>query len=74
MCLPLRPAAVDSVRPAADGKQILLRVILDPRPDITKGDPDRLQQGLLLEKVRVLLGAGRAARLAAGLSAALGAG
>ena len=37
-------AAVDSVRPAADAKEILLRKILDPGAGPVNGDPTRLQQ------------------------------
>jgi len=35
--------AVDTIRPAADAKQIRIQMILDPRAAIS-GDPDRLQQ------------------------------
>jgi PAS domain S-box-containing protein len=37
-------AAVDSVRPAAEAKQIRLRKVLDPRAGPVSGDPTRLQQ------------------------------
>ena len=37
-------AAVDSIRPAAEAKQIALRVKLDPKAGPVSGDPDRLQQ------------------------------
>ncbi len=37
-------AAVDSVRPAADAKDIHLEKTLDPMASITNGDPNRLQQ------------------------------
>jgi PAS domain S-box-containing protein len=37
-------AAVESVRPAADGKQVNLHVILDPRAGLVSGDPQRVQQ------------------------------
>jgi PAS domain S-box-containing protein len=36
--------AVDTVRPAADAKQIRVQMILDPRAAPISGDPDRLQQ------------------------------
>jgi PAS domain S-box-containing protein len=36
--------AVDTLRPAADAKQIRLQMILDPRAAPISGDPDRLQQ------------------------------
>jgi CheY-like chemotaxis protein/nitrogen-specific signal transduction histidine kinase len=37
-------AALDAVRPAADGKDIRLQAVLDPRTGPLTGDPDRLQQ------------------------------
>ena len=37
-------AAVDSVRPSADAKEIRLRTILDPGAGPVSGDPSRLQQ------------------------------
>jgi CheY-like chemotaxis protein/two-component sensor histidine kinase len=37
-------AAIDSVRPAADAKEISLQTILDPRASPVSGDPSRLQQ------------------------------
>lgn len=37
-------AALDSVRPAAEAKGVRLQVVLDSRPGIISGDPDRLQQ------------------------------
>lgn len=37
-------AAVDSVRPTADQKEIQLRKIIDPRAGSVSGDPTRLQQ------------------------------
>jgi signal transduction histidine kinase/CheY-like chemotaxis protein len=37
-------AAIDSVRPAADAKGIILEAILDPRAGPVLGDPNRLQQ------------------------------
>ncbi len=37
-------AAVDSVRPAADGKEIRLRTVIDPIAGPVSGDPNRLQQ------------------------------
>jgi len=36
--------AVDTLRPAADAKQIRVQMILDPRAAPVSGDPDRLQQ------------------------------
>ena len=36
--------AVETIRPAADAKQIKLQTILDPRAGPISGDPDRLQQ------------------------------
>jgi signal transduction histidine kinase/ActR/RegA family two-component response regulator len=37
-------AAIDSIRPAADAKQIRLQMSLDPEAGPVSGDPDRLQQ------------------------------
>lgn len=37
-------AAVDTVRPAAQAKEIALRVVLDPLARPVRGDPSRLQQ------------------------------
>ena len=37
-------AAIESVRPAADAKQIRLRKVLDPHAGPVSGDPTRLQQ------------------------------
>lgn len=37
-------AAVDSVRPAADAKGIILRKVIDPHAGNVSGDPTRLQQ------------------------------
>jgi signal transduction histidine kinase/ActR/RegA family two-component response regulator len=37
-------AALKSLRPSAEAKQIRLQVVLDPRPGMVLGDPDRLQQ------------------------------
>jgi signal transduction histidine kinase/ActR/RegA family two-component response regulator len=37
-------AAIDSVRPSADAKEIVLRTMIDPRPGPVFGDPNRLQQ------------------------------
>ncbi len=37
-------AAVDAVRPAAEGKNIRLQTLLDPKASTISGDPDRLQQ------------------------------
>jgi len=37
-------AAVDTLRPSADAKQIRLQTVVDPRHGFVLGDPDRLQQ------------------------------
>jgi len=37
-------AAVDTLRPSADVKQIRLQLVIDPRHGLVLGDPDRLQQ------------------------------
>lgn len=37
-------AAIDTVRPAADAKDIRLQILLDPNAETISGDPDRLQQ------------------------------
>jgi PAS domain S-box-containing protein len=42
--VPVVEAALDSVRPAADAKDIRIEAILDPRAGLISGDPDRLQQ------------------------------
>jgi PAS domain S-box-containing protein len=41
---PIIEAAVDSVRPAADAKDIRILMLLDSRAGLISGDPDRLQQ------------------------------
>ena len=41
---PVIEAAVDSLRPSADAKQIRLQLVLDPAAGVVLGDPDRLQQ------------------------------
>jgi PAS domain S-box-containing protein len=43
---PVQPlaAAVETIRPAAEAKQILLSVVLPPSPGAVQGDPARLQQ------------------------------
>ena len=41
---PIIEAAVDSMRPAADAKNIRLQVLLDSNAGLISGDPDRLQQ------------------------------
>jgi signal transduction histidine kinase len=41
---PVVEAAIHSVRPAADAKEIRLEAILDPRAGPISGDPSRLQQ------------------------------
>ncbi len=41
---PVIEAAVDSVRPMAEAKNILMRVMIDPNTGPVSGDPDRLQQ------------------------------
>src|SRR5262245_42578634 len=48
-------AALDTVRPAANAKSIRLQTVLDPRPGIVMGEPDRLQQvvwNLLINAVK----------------------
>lgn len=42
--IPIIEAAVDTVRPAANAKNIRLQTILDPSIEPVAGDPDRLQQ------------------------------
>lgn len=42
--VPVVEAALDSVRPAADAKDIRIEAILDPRAGPISADPDRLQQ------------------------------
>src|SRR6185436_10823104 len=37
-------AAVDTLRPSADVKQIRLQLVIDPRHGLVLGDPDPLQQ------------------------------
>jgi PAS domain S-box-containing protein len=37
-------AAIDSIRPAAEAKNIRIQSLLDPAADPVSGDPDRLQQ------------------------------
>jgi CheY-like chemotaxis protein len=41
---PVVQAALESLRPSADAKNIRLQVVLDPRAGTVAGDPDRLQQ------------------------------
>jgi PAS domain S-box-containing protein len=41
---PVVRAAIDVVRPAAEAKEILLQVVLDPDGGRVSGDPERLQQ------------------------------
>jgi signal transduction histidine kinase/CheY-like chemotaxis protein len=41
---PVIEAGLDALRPAADAKQIRLQRVLDSRPGMVLGDPDRLQQ------------------------------
>ena len=41
---PVIEAALDSIRPAADAKNIRLEVMLDSNSGLVSGDPDRLQQ------------------------------
>ena len=55
-------AAVDSVRPAAEAKNIRLQILLDPQAGPISGDPDRLQQvvwNLLSNAVKFTPKAGR---------------
>jgi PAS domain S-box-containing protein len=42
--VPVIEAAVDSIRPAADAKNIEIRLHLTPQTGIVSGDPNRLQQ------------------------------
>jgi signal transduction histidine kinase/ActR/RegA family two-component response regulator len=42
--LPVIEAAIDTVHPAADAKQIRLQCTLDPNAGLVSGDPQRLQQ------------------------------
>lgn len=42
--LPVIEAAIDTVQPAADAKNICLQLVLDPTAGTVLGDPDRLQQ------------------------------
>jgi signal transduction histidine kinase/CheY-like chemotaxis protein len=37
-------SALDSLRASAEAKQIRVRLVLDPLPDLVLGDPDRLRQ------------------------------
>ena len=41
---PIIEAAIDSIKPAADAKDIRLQVMLDSHAGLISGDPDRLQQ------------------------------
>jgi signal transduction histidine kinase len=41
---PIVDAAVESVRPAAEAREIRLQVLSDPRAGMVSGDPERLQQ------------------------------
>jgi PAS domain S-box-containing protein len=41
---PIIEAAVDSLRPAADARDIRIQVLLDSHAGLISGDPDRLQQ------------------------------
>lgn len=42
--VPVIEAAIDSIQPAADAKNIRLQVMLDSNTGLVSGDPDRLQQ------------------------------
>jgi CheY-like chemotaxis protein len=55
-------AALDSVRPAADAKELRVQTVLDPRAGPITGDPDRLQQvvwNLLMNAVKFTPKGGR---------------
>jgi signal transduction histidine kinase/ActR/RegA family two-component response regulator len=41
---PILAATIDSIRPAAQAKDIRLQVVMDPREGPVRGDPNRLQQ------------------------------
>jgi len=41
---PIIESAIDSIRPAAEGKEVRLQVLLDPDSGLISGDPDRLHQ------------------------------
>jgi PAS domain S-box-containing protein len=41
---PIVEAAVDVMRPSADAKGVKLQVVLDSKPGLVSGDPNRLQQ------------------------------
>lgn len=54
--------AVDVVRPSVDGRQLQLDVVLESRPLLLIGDPDRLQQlvwNLLSNAIKFSLAGGR---------------
>ncbi len=42
--LPVIEAAIDTIRPAAEAKQIRIQSTLDPKVGLVLGDPERLQQ------------------------------
>ncbi len=55
-------SAIETVKPAADVKEIRLQTILDPRASLISGDPNRLQQilwNLLSNAVKFTLRGGR---------------
>jgi signal transduction histidine kinase len=61
---PVIQAAIDSVRPAAEAKGVVLEAGLQPDPGLVSGDPDRLQQvmwNLLSNAVKFTARGGRVA-------------